>query len=70
MKRQLSFIDSTHEMLCISEKQAKDGIAKARKKHRGQQAAILIHQAIVNAKLKYEIKRGLISPSTKIGKAA
>lgn len=61
MKCQLSMFDKTHEQLCLSEKQAADALAKARKAHRGQQAAKIIREAIVKAKLKYEIKHNLIS---------
>jgi hypothetical protein len=65
MKKQLSLFDGTHGILCTYERLFAEALAIARKQHRGQQAAKLAHQALVHAKMQYEIKHNMISPSTR-----
>ncbi len=67
MKRQLSLIDNTHLLLCQAEREAHADYMAARKAHRRQQYHHILWKACFDAKMKYEVRHGLVaSPTTRV----
>lgn len=61
MKRQLALFDKTHLMLCESERQAREAYEKTKVHHRERQYRKLLWEACFNARLKYEVRNGMVA---------